>query len=104
MFKRQFWLSPEDFHLLESLILDHKCQHGYDYEQHMKYATKSSGSPIMLELRLFITLCLRSGAMYLDMIWYGISLKSIPEILWSTICDIDEAVVNIKFPVDTVRV
>jgi hypothetical protein len=26
------------FYLLESLILDHKCQNGYDYEKHTKYA------------------------------------------------------------------
>ena len=86
-----------EFYLLESLILDHKSRNGYDYEQHIKYATQSSGSPITLELQLFITLCLCSGATYLDMIWYGVSLKSIREIYWSTICDIDEAVGNINF-------
>jgi len=86
-----------EFYLLESLILDHKSRNGYDYEQHIKYATQSSGSPITLELQLFITLCSCSGATYLDMIWYGFSLKSIREIYWSTICDIDEAVDNINF-------
>ncbi len=44
------------------------------------------------------TLHIFSGAVYLDMIWYGVSLKSIPEIFWSTICDIDEAADNIIFP------
>jgi len=75
MFKGQFWLSWEFYYLLESLILYHKCQNGYNYEQHMKYATKSSGSPITLELWLFITPHLCSGAMYLDIIWYGISWR-----------------------------
>ena len=104
MFKRQFRLSREDFSLLESLILDHKCRNGYDYEKHIKYATRSSGSPVTLELRLYITLRLCSGAMYLDMIWYGVSLKSIPEIFCSTICEIDEAVDNISFPCDSVGI
>ena len=52
MFKWQFRLSWEDFYLLESLILDHKCRNGYDYEKHIKYATMSSGSLISLELKL----------------------------------------------------
>jgi len=45
-----------------------------------------------------------SGAQYLDMIWYGVSLDSIPEIFWSTICDIDEAIDNINFPSDSLGV
>jgi hypothetical protein len=72
--------------IVERLILDHKCQKSYNYKQHIKYATQSSGSPITLsitlELQLFITLYLCSGAMYLDIIWYGVSLKSISEIFW----------------------
>ncbi len=42
--------------------------------------------------------------MYLDMIWYVASLKSIPEIFWSSIYEIDEAVDNINIPPDTVGV
>jgi len=41
--------------------------------------------------------------MYLDMIWYGVSLKGIPEIFWSTICEIDEAD-NVNFPCDSVGI
>jgi hypothetical protein len=84
--------------------LDHKIRNGYDYEKHIKYASLSSGSPITLELRLYITLRLCSGAQYLDMIWYGVSLDSIPEIFWSTICEIDEAIDNINFPSDRLGV
>ncbi len=36
----------------------------------------------------------------MDMIWYGVSLRSIPSIFWETICDIDGAVDNINFPQD----
>jgi hypothetical protein len=97
MFKHQIQLSREDFALLENLILDHKIQKGYDYEKHIKYASLSSGSAITLELRLYITLHLCSGAQYLYMIWYAVSLDSIPEIFWSTICEIDEAIDNIIF-------
>jgi hypothetical protein len=56
MFKRQFRLSREDFYELESAILSNKVHHGYDLEQHYKYARLSSGSPISIELRLLITL------------------------------------------------
>jgi len=100
MFKRQFRLSREDFYEVESAILSNKVRHGYDLEQHYKYARLSSGSPISIELRLLITLRLLSGASYLDMIWYGVSLRSIPSIFWETICDIDGAVDNINFPQD----
>ncbi len=69
MFKLQFRLSPEDFYQLEKAILDHKFRQGYDLERHYRHASRSSGSPITLEVRLFITLRLLSGVMYLDMIW-----------------------------------
>jgi hypothetical protein len=62
MFKQQFRLSWEDFASLENLILDHKFRNGYDYEKYIKYASLSSGSPSTLELRLYITLRLCSGA------------------------------------------
>jgi len=82
MFIHQFRLSREDFYELEGAILSNKLRQGYDLEQHYKYACLSSGSPISIELRLFITLQLLSGASYLDMIWYGVSLCSIPSIFW----------------------
>jgi hypothetical protein len=41
---------------------------------------------------------------YLDMIWYDVSLDSIPEIFWSAICAIDEAIDNINFPSDRLGV
>jgi hypothetical protein len=73
---------------------------GYDYEKHAMYATRSSGSPVPLELRLYITLRILSGASYLDMIWYGVEVKSVPGIFWRTVCDIDDALDNINFPTD----
>jgi hypothetical protein len=56
MFKRHFRLSCEDFYELEGAILSNKLRQGYALEQHYKYACLSSGSPISIELRLFITL------------------------------------------------
>ena len=53
-----------------------------------------------LELRLFITLRILSGASYLDMIWYAVDVNSVPAIFWSTVCDIDEALDSINFPFD----
>jgi hypothetical protein len=44
----------------------------YDFGQHASYATRSSGSPIPLELWLYITLWILSGTSYLDMIWYAV--------------------------------
>ncbi len=104
MFKRQFRLCREDFYQLEQAVLDHKLCQGYNLERHYKYASWSSRSPITLELRLFITLRLLSGASYLDMIWYGVSLRSIPALFWATICDIDEAVDNVNFPMETLGI
>jgi hypothetical protein len=40
-------------------------------------------------------LMLLSGGMYLDMIWYGVSLSSIPSLFWQTICGF---VVEIRKP------
>jgi hypothetical protein len=52
---------------------------------------------VTLELRLFITLRILSGASYLDVIWYVINVNTVPSILWSTICDISDALDNINF-------
>jgi hypothetical protein len=94
MFKRQFRLTREDFFLLERCIYDNMAKKGYDSKKHYDLATRSSGSPITLELRLYVTLRICSGASYLDMIWYQVDIKSVPDIFWRTICDIDEAIAN----------
>jgi hypothetical protein len=52
MFKQQFRITRSDFLLLESAILDHMARKGYNLERHTMYATRSSGLPISLELRL----------------------------------------------------
>jgi hypothetical protein len=104
MFKRQFRLTRPDFFLLEATIMEYMEMSGYDFEQHTRYATRSSGSPILLELRLYITLRILSGASYLDMIWYGVEIKTVPVIFWKTICEIDAALDNINFPTDEVGI
>jgi hypothetical protein len=73
---------------------------GCDSSRHACYAARSSGSPISLELRLYIMLQILSGASYLDMIWYGVEIRSVPGIFWKTICNIDDALDNIRFPAD----
>jgi hypothetical protein len=73
---------------------------GYDYEKHARYATQSSGSLVSIELRLYIMLRILCGASYLDMIWYGVEVKSVPGIFWRTICDIDDTLDSINFPTD----
>jgi DDE superfamily endonuclease len=100
MFKRQFRLTREDFwHLYNSLLL-YKTANGYDIEKHEYYANLSSGSPITLELRLYITLRMLSGASYLDFIWYQVDVNSVHSIFWNTICLINEAIDIINLPMD----
>ncbi len=100
MFRRQFRVTRADFALLEGTILEHMQINGYDYAKHASYAARSSGSPISLELRLYITLRILSGASYLDMIWYGVEIRSVPGLFWRTVCDMDAALDNINFPTD----
>jgi hypothetical protein len=100
MFKRQFRLAQEDFFLLECRIFDNVAKKGYDSKKHHVFATRSSGSPITLRLRLYVTLRICSGASYVDMVWYQVDVRSVPAIFWRTICDIDEAIDNINFPTD----
>jgi hypothetical protein len=87
---------------METAILESMERKGYDFGKHASYATRSSGSLITLELWLYITLWILSGANYLDMIWYAVEVRSVPGIFWWTICDIDEAVDSINFPTDGV--
>jgi hypothetical protein len=56
VFRHQFRMRREDFYELEKVIMDHKERQGYDMEHHYKYAFWSRGSPITLELWLFIML------------------------------------------------
>ena len=104
MFKRQFRLTRPDFFLLEQAIFENMSKKGYDLKKHYASATNSSGSPITLELRLYVTLRILSGASYLDMIWYGVEIRSAPVIFWKTTCDIDEAIDNINFPIDPTEI
>jgi len=73
--------------------VDHKERQGYDMERHYNKAFWSSGSQIILELWLFIVLWLISGAMYLDMIFLA----------FQTISEIDEALDNIMFHLDSIE-
>jgi len=102
MFRRQFRVARDDFSLLETAILEKMERKGYDFGKHASYATQSSSSPITLELWLYITLWILSGASYLDMIWYAVEVRSVSGIFWRMIYDIDEAVDNLNFPTDEV--
>ncbi len=91
MFRHQFRMCGEDFYALEKVITDQDM-------------TWSSGSPVTSELWPLITLRLLSGAMYLDMIWYGVTFSSIPSLFWQTNCEIDKAPDNIRFPMDSIEI
>jgi hypothetical protein len=45
-----------------------------------------------------------SGAMYLDMIRYGVSHSSIPSLFWQTIFEIDKPLDKIRFPIDSIGI
>ena len=81
MFKRQFRLPRPDFFLLQHAIFENMSKKGYDLKKHHALATNSSGSPITLELRLYVTLRILSGASYLDMIWYGVEIQSVSDLI-----------------------
>jgi hypothetical protein len=61
-------LSSSMLNLLHTAILDYLNRNGYDESKHYKYARISSGSPITVELQLYVTLWLLSVVSYLDMI------------------------------------
>jgi hypothetical protein len=105
IFWRHFGLCCEDFKQLYTASMQHLVmKKGYDAVKHSKMANKSSGSPISLELQLYITLRLLSGASYLDMVWYAVSLSCVHELFWKTICIIDSAINNIQLPQDSTGV
>jgi hypothetical protein len=54
-FKQQFCLTRQDFFLVESIILENMARKGYNLEKHNAFTTRSSVSPISLELRLYVT-------------------------------------------------
>ena len=95
-------MTRDEVSLLETAILENMGRNGYNVSRHVAYATQSSGYPITVELRLYMTLRILSGASYLDMIWYAVDVRSVPRLFWQTVCDIDEAIDNINFPTDEV--
>jgi hypothetical protein len=105
MFWQQFQMYHEDFEQLYTAFMQHLVmKKGYDTVKHSKMASKSSGSPISLELQLYVTPRLLSGASYLDMVWYAVSQSSVHELFWKTVCIIDSAISNIQFPQDSTGV
>jgi hypothetical protein len=101
MFKRQFRLTRTSFWHLHNMLLLYKWEnHDYYIQKHYKYAIRSSGSPVTLELQLYITIRLLSGASYLECIWYRVQSNSVYYIFWKTICLIDLALKNLTLPTD----
>lgn len=61
-------------------------------------AINSSGSAITMDLRLFVTLRVFSGAAYLDMIWYGVNVDHVQELVLDTATKLDATLDNIRLP------
>jgi len=75
-------VTRDEVSLLETAILENMGRNGYNVSRHVAYVTPSSGSPITMELRLYITLQIFSGASYLNMIWYAVDMRSVPGMFW----------------------
>ena len=93
MFRRQFCLCREDFGYVVSKI-------SAVLNVNRQQAINSSGSPIMVELMLMITLRILAGASYLDMIQYHVHVDSVNKIVWSFVCAVHSEVDNIKIAKD----
>ena len=78
MFRRQFRLEREDFHYVLQKVSP-------DLEKNSQQAVNSSGSPIMPELMLMITLRVLAGASYLDLIHYHVHVDSVQDISWKVV-------------------
>jgi hypothetical protein len=51
-----------------------------------------------MDLRLYITLRILSGATYLDMIWYGVNVDHVQEMVLSIVAKLDLILDNIQLP------
>ena len=89
MFTRQLRLAREDFYYVLLKITD-------DLSRNEKQARNSSGSSIMPELKLRITLRILAGASYLDMIHYRVHIDSVSSIVWDTVKAINSKIDDIK--------
>ena len=89
MFYRQFRLVKEEFFDLLEKMKDGYPGNHENGKENLKMAYKmgdlSSGCHIPLEMKLMVTLRILGGASYLDMIWYGISVESVPYVFNSTL-------------------
>ena len=92
MFKRQFRLTREDFSGILNAI-DNKYPIS---DLSRQKAINSSGSEVSNKLRLYITLRILSGASYLDMIWYGVNVDTVPSLFLDMLEKIDQVIDNIK--------
>eukprot|EP00602_Paraphysomonas_sp_CaronLab_P012283 CAMPEP_0185042836 /NCGR_PEP_ID=MMETSP1103-20130426/42581_1 /TAXON_ID=36769 /ORGANISM="Paraphysomonas bandaiensis, Strain Caron Lab Isolate" /LENGTH=363 /DNA_ID=CAMNT_0027582967 /DNA_START=56 /DNA_END=1144 /DNA_ORIENTATION=- len=97
LFERQFRMTRSVF---KNLVYNmKKCypgkySDGFKNYEVAKQLGENSVSHIPLELKLYITLRMLAGASYLDMVWYGVSLKSVHTIFKTCLALIDKALPN----------
>ena len=83
MFYRQFRMDREDFNnLLSLMIAGYPGSHSDGWSNYCFAKEKADRSygHIPLELKLYITMRMLSGASYLDMIWYGVDINYVTTI------------------------
>jgi hypothetical protein len=95
VFYKQFRMHKEEFEDLAN-----RCKTKYpgkksgreNYELAVKRGNASTGgnhTPLEIKLAIFLRMC--AGASYLDMIWYGVSLKSVHSIFQQMLLLVDKA-------------
>jgi hypothetical protein len=102
VFRRQFRMDKDQF-----IDLVDRCKRKYPGKSEcglenyrlsqIRGEAGSISGPIILELKVALTLRLLAGASYLDMIWYGVALATVPVIFRITIYLMDLALTNEEF-------
>ena len=103
LFYRQFRMDRTDFQALKTKLIDnYPGSNGATgrvyYELAEEMGTRSSGSCISMDIKLYVSLRLLAGASYLDMIWYQVAVDSVTPIFLQILNLINNSVDNIKLP------
>ena len=99
-FRRQFRVTRAEFSNLRESIAPFIRVRNEDM------ARRSSGSAVRLETKMYVTLRMLAGAMYLDMVWYGISTDHVNEYMMEVVEAMNKCAYldNIKLPTTAAEV
>ena len=94
-FKRQFRITRAEFAMLRESIAPLIRVRDDDMARR-----SSPGGAVPLETKMYVTLRMLAGAMYLDMVWYGISTEHVNEYMMEVVTAMNKCAYldNIKLP------